>query len=798
MRWKFTLILLLLNIVAGWYLYHLETRGDLQNRLDRSSHVIVPPINSIDRLSIELRGEDGQSHTRVLARERERWELLEPVRWPANENAVQNILTQLDFLAEQVTIPLADIERLGQSLAEFGLLEPRVIIRYHTIEGEEGEIKLGSPTKMGRRLYLLPPGGEDILVVQEDLLAAVAIPLGSLRSHRIFDIPPFEIQSLAVQAGEQRIRLVRDELDKWRFETPVSAPANSNLVENTLNLLYGQQALRLLPENAISPELAGLNNPRMRISIGGNNRRQTVLLGAAVPTTELPAGSPPQAYARIDDSQSLGTIFTVFETPFEQLRQAPDHLRQRNFMVFNPDAVTSIQIQRSGESLTLQKLEPSKNSDAVAWQAITGNGDAMVRSQSVSALEVQRLLSLIAETSAVQFVSDSPVPSALATWGLDQPNAEVRLRGQDGLDLTLLLGKNVPEQPYLLYAKTRNSDTVYTVESRIFGALQTSPLAYRNRLIDPLPDGARISELKLTDLVDKKVLLEEKITPEATDWGKVLSDNTEVEREAVLGLLGVLQRFNVGHFLAEGTEAPNDMPWRYLLEVTLFLPEEKTSTHHYYFTARQGQTQIGASQRANMTFTLLADLIDYLTPLTLGANPPAIPATTPQAVEEAQLPPLPTQQTATEATPQAPAAQAQTAPAEATATETPTTDDSSPAAQPATPQTAQEQQATEQAPAATETKAAPTEQQAPEQPAQATKPAQTEQPAPAQPPAPEQSTEKAQTSTETVKNKATAPQPEAAAVDTGTTDSAAPQQKVTEGSAQEPATTKADSAATAK
>lgn len=671
MRWKFTVILLLLNLAAAWYLYHLETRGDLKNRLDRSGRVIVPATNSIDRLTIELRGEDGQSQTRVLARERGRWELLEPVQWPANDNAVQNILTQLDFLSEQVAIPLADIERSGQSLAEFGLTDPRVLIRYRTIEGEEGEIKLGSPTKMGRRLYLLPAGGQEVLVVQEDLLGAVAVPLGSLRSHRIFDIPPFEIQSLAVQAGEQRIRLVRGTQDRWRFETPVSAAANSDLVENTLNLLYGQQALRLLPENAINPELAGLNNPRMRISIGGNNRRQTLLLGNAVPAADLPAGSPAQAYARIDDSQAQGTIFTVLEAPFEHLRQAPDQLRQRNFMSFDSNAVTSIQIKRAGHSLTLQKLEQSKESDAVTWQAILGNGEAMVRSEPVSVLEVQRLLSQLGEISAVQFVSDSPVPSALEGWGLNDPSAEVTLRGQDGLNITLLLGKSVPEQPYLLYAKTRNSNTVYTVEARIFAALQTSPLAYRNRMIDQLPEGARIIGLKLTDLRDDKVLFDERIRNDAIDWDEPLSDNTAEEREALLGLLGILTRFNVGHFLSEGTDAPEGMPWRYRLEVDIApaTPDATTAAHSYFFTAREGQTQIGASQTANMTFTLLSDLVDYLTPLTLTANPPTIPATTPEEVKNAKLPPLPPEETGTQtpAKAEAPANGQVQAPAQATA-----------------------------------------------------------------------------------------------------------------------------------
>lgn len=647
MRWKFTVILLLLNIVAAWYLYHVESGNDLQGRLERHSRDIVPAMNNIDQLTIELRGDNGQMQRRVLARQRERWELLEPVRWPANENAVQNILTQLDFLSEQVAIPLADIERSGQSLADFGLSDPRVIIRYRTIDGKEGEVKLGAPTKMGRRLYLLPPAGQEILVVQEELLNAVAMPLSSLRELRIFDIPPFEIQSLAVQAGEQRIRLVKT-ANNWRFETPVSAPASNDLVENTLNMLYGQQALSLLSESSVNPDLVGLRNPRMRISLGGNNRRQTLLLGAPVPASELPAGSPAQAYARIDDSQSQGTVFTVMEAPFEFLRQAPDQLRERNFMHLDVSKVNSVQIQRGGQSLNLQKLEPSKDNDAITWQAIVGGGSAMVRNEAVSTTEVQKLLSVIGEINAMEFISDSPVASALSDWGLDEPVAQVRIRGLDGIDTTLLLGKNIPEQPYLIYAKTRDSNTVYAVEARILGALQTSPLAYRNRQLDPLPQGARVVGLKIVDLTDESTLYNKQIDPQTQTWPESLADADEQERAAVLGLLGAAQNFTVRDYLSEGTAAPEAMPWRYLLEVSIQTPASDDAapaqqTRTYLFTERQGLTQIGASQAADLTFTLPETLLKSLTPLTLEAHPPQLPAVTPEQVRDAKLPQLPEQ-----------------------------------------------------------------------------------------------------------------------------------------------------------
>lgn len=646
MRWKFTIILLILNILAGWYLYHMESRSDLQERLGQSSRSIIPGVGNITRLIIDLRGDDGSTQQRVLVRQRDRWEIQEPVRWPANENAVQSILTQLDFLSEQVAIPLADIERTGRNLAEFGLADPRVVIRYETISGKTGEIKIGDQTRMGRRLYLLPPDADEVLVVSEELLGAIAMPLANLRSHGIFDIPPFEIQSLAVQAGEQRIRLVKNAEANWRFETPVSAQASNELVENTLNMLYGQQALDLIPADRINPTLAGLSNPRMRISIGGNNRRQTLLLGAPVPASELQPGSPPQAYARLDDPQAQGTVFTVLEAPFEHLRQAPDQLRQRNFMDLNIGDISSIQITRSGQSLTLQKLEKSAETDVPVWQALLSGSNAMVRNEPVSTTEVQKLLSLISEVSAVQFVSDSPAPSALTEWGLADPVAQIRLRSQSGTDTTLLLGKNLPGEPYLIYAKTRDNNTVYAIESRLLSALQTSALAFRDRKLDSVDSNSQIVGIRLTDLNDNRVIYNKHLSPSADNWEAALTEVDAAEQQAMLALIDSINNFHVGHYLGEGTQPPEGMPWRYRLEVDVrrqAAPGQQPTvqTRSYLFSARAGKAQVGGSEAANVTFTLPSALIEALAPLTLEANPPQMKATTPQTVLDAKLPPLP-------------------------------------------------------------------------------------------------------------------------------------------------------------
>lgn len=639
MRWKLTFVLLLLNAAAFYYIYHLERQEDPREQLQRDSQLVLPRAGDIVGITMESLA-DGRKRT--LEKTRPGWQLTEPVRWPANENAVQKILTQLEYLEREVRIPLSDIEKSGQTLKDFGLAPARFRLTLDSLGGEQTFLDIGAPTQMGQRLYVMAEGSGEVLVVNDGLLAAIAAPLSDLRSQRVFDIPVFELESLTIQTSGQRIRLAKGK-DGWSFETPVPAKADDQLVQNALALVVGQRAVQLLAPGSVTPELTGLATPALRMTLGGNNRRQTLLIGASV--AELSKGAPAQLYARLESGDDDGTIFTVLAAPFEWLTRAQEELRERRVLRFDPAKVTALEIQRGGKNLTLQKLESRGPDEPAAWQSVSTMANGEVKTESAATPRVTALVTALNQLEAVAFVSDAPAPSDLQAWGLDDPVASVTVRA--ARDWTLILGNNAGTtdeetaepwaNPRNLYARTAGHPSVFAVDLSILGDLRVDPLAYRDRVLTSLPRGARVRAIKITDLEDDKVLFEQHIDPQSETWASALADD-DPDRNTVLALVDTLKEFRVKEYLLPRFEALPNLPWRYRLEAEVDMPGGggQPETRSYSFAVRDGLKQVGGAPRENVTFLLTKPTIDALFPLSFARNPPAAPLS-PEEVEQADV-----------------------------------------------------------------------------------------------------------------------------------------------------------------
>lgn len=657
MRIKFTIILLVLNVAAFFYIYDLERRSSPEIDFDReAANIVLPDALTIDKITIETRDSAGTT-TRTLIRERNRWEIVEPFRWLANGNAVQRILTQLQFLEVETTIPVEDITDSGQTLADFGLEEPQITLKYTGSTGET-TLKIGSPTKLGSRLYLLAPDGERVLVVSRELLESIDVSLDNLRSAQIFDLPIFEIRSLRIVSGEQRI--VMDKTgDTWQFETPVNVPADPEIVASTLGMLTASQALKLIPSSEVDRTRMGLTAPFMRITLTGNERRETLILGNIVEEKSDKEDTRKERYAQLETASTDGTVFTVNASNFDWLVNATDELRERRFFHFDPNRITAIHITQGGSKITLQKLEKRSVEAEDSWQVLVPGKAGTVISQPGDSDIINNLFSNLKELRAEAFVSDAPSPADEATYGFDSPNAIIQL--DNGQPLALILGNVDKENRKMIYAKRQSQAYVYSVTSRILGQVSANPLTYRSRILEQQPPSAQVSRLQLTDLQNKRNLLDISIDPSKQTWPQLLESKPEKEQTAILGLVDSVKQFDVKNYLYGTFREVEAAPWRYKLTVDILLPgaeNAQTITRTFFFSFRvKADNQIGGSPDADMTFTLTQPLIDNLFELTFEKEPPELPATK-EEVKNTDIESLPAKPNASGPLPGPPASEA--------------------------------------------------------------------------------------------------------------------------------------------
>jgi hypothetical protein len=652
MRSKVTLILVFLNVALFFFIFHFE-RDWRTERASLEARRRVLGSEAADIRTLEVASDVPGASFRI-ERRGDAWFITKPFEWPANPNAVSRILNELQFLEHETSFSARELARNGQSLADYGLERPKLTATFTSgeppVPGAARPIttvlRLGDTTRVGHRLYLLSPDGALIHVVSGSLAESLALPLEQLRADTLFTIPVFEARALSLQttrrvpnlpgaaASGLRVRLRRDPTNRWKFETPVLALASKTATELAIN---GLDALRVKafvsgPGPAILPSAA----PELTVTLEGNNRDETLYLGGETPDHDT--------YAQLKDRSPVFTV-AVPRALLEDLRNAPDELRDRHVLDFDPRAVTAIALSTPNQpELALQRLEASGGAgdEGASWQ-IVRRGAAAPEAQTLPAdrAAVGQLLERLAALTAVRFQSDAPTDAALEDWGFKSPEREIALTlgGPYPSQTTLQIGRSTRRstaggEPDA-YARVAGTPSVFAIGPEILAATPVSVLAWRDRLIHQLPPSARISALTLTDTVAHTVIYGHTLA-EGETWETAFAGESADRRRALLELIQQVRTLRARNFVQEGLPdqvlvAGELRPWRYRLDAAIVLPggnagaERETLT--LGLTDRLGGTeQLAGSKEFGVVFGLPQTVVDALWTLTYGRRDPGPPA----------------------------------------------------------------------------------------------------------------------------------------------------------------------------
>jgi hypothetical protein len=645
MRFKFTFFLLAINLTTyGLITYFSHQSKQVEPSTGSLSRQIGRELIDADR--IELHGR-GIETPRILERKGSTWYLIEPMRWAANYFAINRILNQLQFLEEEVSFSVGEIEKTGQSLADYGLKNP--LLKIIIAEGDESvSLSIGTLTEIGNNVYLLGPDERKIFVVNRQAIDGLLIDLNDLRTREIFDIPVFEVDALGLQISSEntadgsslKVRLALNN-GAWSFEAPLAAKADPALVDSTINTLTAAKVRRFIETEQTDPIVQGLVKPSMQVTIYGNKRRQTLIVGNLDPGSQ----GAPEYFAKLEDNPA---IFTVLARPFDALREAQEALRERNFMNFDPSMLTAINISENDRMIRLQKLETGKND----WQVLESKDGNEIQPYRADPAIMDSLIKDLSSLRAKGFTADAPSISDIENFGFNNPRRIVTLNFSKGDPLTLMLA-NPENSKDALYAKTNLADFIFTVERN--ATLRMIPLnssKYRNRILDILPAAARISALKLTNLRDGKAIFDYTLGQERIIWNDLFAEFDTKHAEHIRVLLGAIRRFEVKSYLldsyteAYSFDAEKSLPWLFQLSATIQLPggeTDRTETREYVFTDRiSGTVQVAGSKQYNTTFEIPQPLLDALYELTEDMEiPPEMkgaPVLTPSPIEPVPAP----------------------------------------------------------------------------------------------------------------------------------------------------------------
>lgn len=655
MRIRFTLFLLVANIAVFGLIWNNARE---RNREQPPAELVFP----VEADVITLAAADPADASYTLRRKAGRWSLEQPYEWPASPWLVDRLVSELRFVTREGSFPLESVKQYGKDLEAYGLLKPKFTLSVGGVT-----VKVGGLTQNGEGAYLLAPDGGTILLAPKSLLVTLLRKPDELRQPEVFSVQPFEVRGVALtlrdESKETLVNLVRDKREApgaeaefvWRFETPVASDADTAKVDSRLAELGELKYAKFFPGDAALQTKAGLDAPvsesgshLVRLRLFGNNRQQTLIVGA-----RDPGETTPHRYAKFEDNKAIFTVAESALTPWVGVRRT---LRDPNFMRFAPADLTGITLYDGARSLVLHRLDtpaPGAKPSVGEWRMPVVAGSTATVARPVDPVQLDRLATELAKLSANDFgklrsgpgaalppelfepfVSDDPTPEQLKVWGFDSPKRRVELAFRDGSKKTLVIAAPlVTNGPH--HAKLADKPAVYSIGPAVIEWLSVNPDRFRQRTLYAMPAGARVTGITLTDLATKKVVLEEKKPDEVVSWAEWVASHPVRDPNPLLQLERQLHRVVAEHFISDAVfsedyrydtkdgSAPEG--WRYRLDWTVKLPAgtdgARTETRSLFITRRIGASeQIAGDPAEKAVFSLPEDWITTLFPLSFGRD----------------------------------------------------------------------------------------------------------------------------------------------------------------------------------
>lgn len=614
MRFKLTIILLAANLLMLLSLWYLEYTPSL--------NIIRDGGGFADFSSLEITGKNLDK-PRILKFENNRWRIVSPIEWTANFYALSRIRNQLEFLDKETSFEIDDLEKHGQTLADYGLEDPVLTFKYGDGKNVR-ELKIGKNTPVGDKVYMQDVSSGRIIVADKTLAENLSNDIDLLRGQNVFEIPRFEISSFSIRlplgdskiplrSDLRRVGLVKDG-DSWNFETPIAAHADSGEVNSFLDMLENVTARSFAPPNAVNTGLDVANLPTS-ITLQGTNRNQTLFLGNLLPNGTL-------RYARLDGNP---TVFMVDASLFKNLGKIQTDLRDKAFLKFDELNLDEIDISSPASSVKLKKINIGE------WDAIGKNSSDALETVPADFALVNSIISKLKAVRAREFVTDARGEDA-KRFGFDTPTLKISLRQSNGAVQTLIAGLpfNNSENE-LLYVSMAGSPSVYGISPNILRGIPSDILSCKSRILSVLPEKAEVRKIALSD-IGGKVLFE--AVPAGSGWGDAFASLPDSERSSAVKILDAVKKFTVQKYLdvpfgENGVKiGGKDFAWKYRLSAEIAMAGtggSKTELKSWLLSEREGgRTQYGASPDQKAVFEIPQSLIDAVSCFTIGKNEPDI------------------------------------------------------------------------------------------------------------------------------------------------------------------------------
>ncbi|MDR1144988.1 MAG: DUF4340 domain-containing protein [Verrucomicrobiales bacterium] len=339
--------------------------------------------------------------------EQNAWQLQSPIKYPANGEAIGNLLSQLSFAERKATLDKTQSDDWERSLEQFGLQTPETTLKLRAKSGASYELDLGRETAVAGTRYArtVQNGAETYLVVEQRLLPFMQRSLDQWRSDAVFGFAADRVRGLSLhqEARDVEIKKVGAE---WKISKPLTANADENELRVFLANLLGLRAAQFVTDNPSEYTNYNLHSPYLVLDVYLDADPVSLRVG------KVEANGETKYYAQ---QTARPAVFALPVPTVDFIANLLDLVRDRRIVpLIDADEVAAVSYRRDG--LAVDLIQPSA---AAGWEL------AGPEPLPVNAAEVRALLARLGNARAVSY--QLATDDNLVALGLKNPATQITL-----------------------------------------------------------------------------------------------------------------------------------------------------------------------------------------------------------------------------------------------------------------------------------------------------------------------------------------------------------------------------------
>lgn len=430
MKFRNTLVLLLLTAAVGAYVYFYEIKGGEKREKEKTAAGKLIDIKKDSVTAITIRPEGI-----ALKKTGTTWELTAPVQYPADDGTVSSLLYSL----ESAQRDQKDITTARADYAGFGLEPARTELIVRHEKGKQDTLYLGDSNVTTTLVYARVNNDPEVVLTSNGLSTNVKKSLMDWRNKDLLVFDNNAANRLLLATPKNRFEL-KKENGKWQMVSPLKAAADESKISSLLSRVRYGRINEFTTEQMVDAKQYGLDKPAYEFTVffGANDAQKAMYFGKK---------DGANYYAH---DPARPQVFKVDTSVVKDLNVSVMDLRNKKLAEFESWNADHVELNYADTLKIVCEKDTSNNWTITAPQQ-----------KKAKSWEISNITGGLAGMEATAFVDENA--GDLKKYGLELPRLIVTVKQKGSEVAKVLIGKQ-KEKSDRVFAKAATSPLVVEVK----------------------------------------------------------------------------------------------------------------------------------------------------------------------------------------------------------------------------------------------------------------------------------------------------------------------------------------------